>query len=183
MADPRFTPRPSRVKRRVLLAAAGWAAPSAAISVSAPAIAASGGGEDNGTANYYWDSESQGTYTRLDPATSGLSCEYSTQISYRADPWVEPPANGVLVVRVTFSQEVELDEVPSGWAQELPAVGGSAESYVFTLTPSAYGSALTFRFFGEAPGRLDVDTFMGLRNGAGTTWSTTDNADSTTLVE
>ncbi len=55
--------------------------PVVAVAAAAPQATA-GPAPDNGTANYFWDSESQESFTQLDPAQGGHVAHFSTQISY-----------------------------------------------------------------------------------------------------
>ncbi|WP_146202489.1 hypothetical protein [Branchiibius hedensis] len=76
-------------------------APVLFVGVVTPVASASSGPAPNSSANYFWDAESQDTYTRLEPAAGDLRFNYSTQISYQADPYVPPPDGACLEVTIS----------------------------------------------------------------------------------
>ncbi|WP_435745597.1 hypothetical protein [Microbacterium sp. PMB16] len=172
----------SGISRRTVVKAAAWSVPVIAVGVAVPLAAASGGVVNN-AANYYWDAEAQGDFTTLVAAQDGLKATFSTQISYRADPWVNPPAAASLVVVVTFSSPVTLDagSALGGWSAS-PAAGSTASSFTFIGTPSGFGGALTFNIVGSVPGALTSTATMSLLDGGMTTWARESSAETATLI-
>jgi hypothetical protein len=162
---------------------AAWSVPVIAAAVALPMAAASGSNTSNDVANYYWDAEAQGGYTALVPAAGALKATFSTQISYRADPWMSPPAGASLVIVVEFSSPVTLDPGSSlgSWVPA-PASGSSARTFTFTKTPASFGDALTFNVVGSSPGTLTSTATMSLLNGGATTWSSEPSAQTATIV-
>lgn len=171
------------ISRRTLIKGAAWSAPVIAVAVAAPLAAASATVVPNSTANYYWDAEAQGAFTSLVAASGGLRATFSTQISYRANPWMSPPAGGSLVVVVTFSSPVTLDPASSfgAWAPQ-PVGGSTATSFTFIRTPSSFGDALSFNVIGSAPGELRSTATMTLLNGGSATATTEPSAETAVLV-
>lgn len=172
----------SGISRRTVIKGAAWSVPVIAVGAAVPLAAASTGGTINSVANYYWDAEAQGDFTTLVAAQDGLRATFSTQISYRADPWVNPPADASLVVVVTFSSPVTLDAGSSigGWTST-PGLGSTASSFTFIATPSGFGGALTFNIVGSAPGALTSTATMSLADGGSTTWAQESSAETATL--
>ncbi|MCT1478066.1 hypothetical protein [Microbacterium sp. p3-SID336] len=171
------------ISRRTLIKGAAWSAPVIAVAVAAPLAAASGTVVPNGVANYYWDAEAQGAFTSLVAAGGGLRATFSTQISYRANPWVNPPSGASLVVVVSFSSPVTLDPASSfGQWTPVPPGGSSATSFTFTRTPSSFGDALSFNVIGTAPGALTSTATMSLINGGSATATTEPSAQTATLI-
>ncbi|MDF2508138.1 MAG: hypothetical protein K0Q52_1997 [Microbacterium sp.] len=162
---------------------AAWSVPVIAATVALPMAAASGSNISNNAANYYWDAEAQGGYTALVPAAGALKATFSTQISYRATPWMNPPAGGSLVVVVEFSSPVTLDPGSSlgAWAPA-PASGSFSQTFTFTKTPASFGDALSFNVVASAPGALTSTATMRLLNGGETTWSSEPSAQTATIV-
>ncbi|MFC0675139.1 hypothetical protein [Brachybacterium hainanense] len=180
-------PPVSHPSRRAALRGAAWAAPVVGIAISAPALAASEGGPvPNEEADYYWSSESQGTYTRLDAEPGRLSAQYSTQVSFRSNPpGTQPPAGGVLVLRVEFDQPVTIERLTTTqWdLMEPGSLDTPSAVWEFHLSPSGQGGSLDFALVGTRPGPISVETTMGLHFGGPTTWSETRNGTSAVLVE
>ena len=170
------------ISRRTLVKGAAWSVPVIAAAVALPMAAASGSNTSNDLANYYWDAEAQGGYTALVPAAGELRATFSTQISYRADPWANPPAGASLVVVVTFSSPVTLGPSTLGTWTAAPPSGSSATTFTFTKTPASYGDALTFNVVGSAPGALTSTATMSLTDGGTTTWSSEPSAQTATIV-
>jgi hypothetical protein len=170
------------ISRRTVIKGAAWSVPVIAVAAALPLAAASTGGTVNSEANYYWDAEAQGDFTTLVAAQDGLRATFSTQISYRADPWVNPPADASLVVVVSFSSPVTLDAGSSigGWTAT-PSLGSTASSFTFVATPSGFGGALTFNIVGSAAGALTSTATMSLVNGGTTTWAQEPSAETATL--
>ncbi|MGS0560052.1 hypothetical protein [Microbacterium aurugineum] len=170
------------VSRRTVVVGAAWSVPVIAAAVAVP-LAAASTNTSNDAANYYWDAEAQGAFTSLVPASGGLRATFSTQISYRADPWANPPTGASLVVVVTFSTPVTLDAASSfgSWVPA-PAGGSSATTFTFTKTPPNFGDALSFNVVGSAPGPLTSSATMSLVDGGTTTWSTEPSAQTATIV-
>lgn len=173
----------SGISRRTIVKGAAWSVPVIAAAVAVPLAAASVGGVVNSEANYYWAAESQGDYTTLSAAAGGLMATFSTQIAYRATPWVNPPAGASLVVIVTFDSPVRLDAGSSlgGWTPS-PALGSTATTFAFTLTPSSFGGGLTFNVVGTAPGTLTSTATMSLVDGGTTTWASESSGKSAMLI-
>lgn len=171
------------ISRRTLVKGAAWSVPVIATAVALPMAAASGNIVTNDEANYYWDAEAQGGFTALVPASGGLKATFSTQISYRATPWVNPPAGASLEVIVVFSSPVTLDPGSSfgSWVP-VPPSGSSATVFTFTKTPPNYGDALTFNVVGSVPGTLTSTATMRLIDGGATTWASEPSAQTTTIV-
>ncbi|QYM63045.1 hypothetical protein [Microbacterium sp. Se5.02b] len=171
------------ISRRTVIRGAAWSVPVIAAAVAMPMAAASGNVITNDAANYYWDAEAQGGFTTLVPATGGLKATFSTQISYRADPWVNPPAGASLEVVVVFSSPVTLDPAsPLGSWASVPPGGSSATVFTFTKTPPNFGDGLTFNVVGTAPGTLTSTATMRLVNGGTTTWASEPSAQTATIV-
>lgn len=170
------------ISRRTMVKGAAWSLPVIAVATAVPLAAASTGGTINSEANYYWDAEAQGDFTTLVAAQDGLRATFSTQISYRADPWVNPPADASLVVAVVFDSPVTIDAGSSigGWSAT-PGLGSTASSFTFVSTPSGFGRALTFNVVGSAPGPLTSTATMSLLNGGTTTWAQESSAETATL--
>lgn len=173
----------SGISRRAVVRGAAWSVPVIAVAVATPLAAASGGGTVNSDANYFWDAESEGDYTSLVAAGGGLAATFSTQISYRADPWVAPPASASLVVVVTFSSPVTLDPASTitGWVAT-PGLGSTGTTFTFVGTPAGFGGSLSFNIIGTVPGTLTSTATMSLTDGGTTTWAAESSAKSTTLV-
>lgn len=173
----------SGLSRRTVVKGAAWSVPVIAAAVAVPLAAASAGGFVNSEANYYWAAESQGDYTTLSAAAGGLMATFSTQIAYRANPWVNPPAGASLVVVVTFDSPVRLDAGSSlgGWAPS-PALGATATTFSFTVTPSSFGGGLTFNVVGSASGTLTSTATMSLINGGTANWTSESSGKSATLI-
>ena len=171
------------ISRRNVVKGAAWSVPVIAAAVALPMAAASGNNITNDEANYYWDAEAQGGFTALVPATGGLKATFSTQISYRATPWVSPPAGASLVVVVTFSSPVTLDPASSlgSWVP-VPPSGSTATTFTFTKTPPSFGDGLTFNVIGSASGPLTSTATMSLLSGGTTTWASESSAKTTTIV-
>ena len=170
------------ISRRTVVKGAAWSVPVIAVAVATP-LAAASGGVVNDEANYYWDSEAQGAFTSLDAAGDGLGATFSTQISYRADPWAAPPADASLVITVTFDRPVTLDlgSSISGWTVT-PALGSTATTFMFIAAPSAFGGSLSFNLTGAVPGDLTSTARMSLIDGGATTWAHESSQNSATLV-
>lgn len=173
----------SGITRRTIVKGAAWSVPVIAAAVAAPLAAASVGGVINSEANYYWAAESQGDYTTLSAAAGGLMATFSTQIAYRATPWVNPPAGASLVVVVTFDSPVRLDQGSSlgAWTAN-PGLGTTATSFTFMVTPSSFGGGLTFNVVGSVPGTLTSAATMSLINGGASTWASESSGKSATLT-
>lgn len=171
------------LSRRTLVKGAAWSVPVIAAAVALPMAAASGNITGNDAANYYWDAEAQGGFTALVPAAGGLKATFSTQISYRADPWRNPPTDASLVIVVTFDSPVTLDPASSlgSWSAS-PSAGSTATVFTFTRTPSSFGDGLTFNVTGSAPGTLTSTATMSLVNGGTTTWASESSAQTATIV-
>ncbi|ALJ19095.1 hypothetical protein [Microbacterium sp. No. 7] len=163
--------------RRALLKGVAWTLPAIAVVAAAP-VAAATGTVPNDEANYYWDAESVGTYTKVEAAQSGLSGTFSTQISYRANPWTNPPADATLQVIVTFTQDVTIVP-PAGWTLVGSATG---QTFVFQRTPAGFGGALSFNFTGTVAGPVTATPTMSLINGGSATWSSLSEPGSAVLV-
>jgi len=168
--------------RRTVLRTAAWSVPVVAVATAAPQAAASSGPEPNADANYYWAAEAQGSYTSLVAAASGLAATYSTQVGYQATPWAAPPADGTLVLTLTFSQPVTMSTAPANWTKTAPTGNGPSTTFTFELTPSGFGGALTFNLTGSAAGAISVSTAMSLLNGGDASWTNTPNSADATLV-
>lgn len=174
----------SGVSRRTVVKTAAWSMPVIAAAVAVPLAAASGGGGTiNSEANYYWDAEAQGSFTTLVAAQDGLRATFSTQISYRAVPWVSPPDGASLVVVVAFDSPVTLDAGSSlgGWTAS-PGLGSTGTTFTFTITPSSFGGGLTFNVTGTVAGPLTSTATMSLVNGGTTTWAQEPSAETATLT-
>lgn len=173
------------ISRRALARSAAWSVPVVAIAVAAPAASASGGGPvPNGSANYFWDAESQSNYTRLDPAAGGLQFNYSTQISYQADPYVGPPDGACLEVTISFTREVTQADLVSGdWTKVTPSGNGPSETFTYRKCPSKQGGSLSVNFVGSKPGSIESSSTMTLINGGDTTWTNVVSEAETTLVD
>ncbi|WP_223627932.1 hypothetical protein [Microbacterium sp. EST19A] len=141
------------------------------------------GGAENDTANYYWDAEAEGQFTTLVAAQDGLLATFSTQVSYRAIPWVAPPAGASLVIVVVFDSPVTLSaaSVITGWSVT-PFLGSTASSFTFVATPSGFGGGLTFNVVGSVAGPLTSTATMTLVNGGTTTWAQESSAETATLT-
>lgn len=170
------------LSRRTVIKGAAWSVPVIAAAVAVPMAAASGGAI-NSEANYYWDAEAQGAFTSLAAAADGLKATFSTQISYRADPWMNPPADASLLVVVTFDSPVTLDPASSfgSWIPD-PAGGSTGTTFLFTKTPSSFGDGLTFNVIGSSPGPITSTATMSLLNGGTTSWASESSAQTATLV-
>lgn len=173
-----------QVSRRSVARGAAWSVPVIAISVAAPAVAASGGGlAPNSSANYFWSAESQDNYTRLDPAAGDLSFNYSTQISYQADPYVAPPAGACLEVTIAFDEPVtQVNLITGDWVEVNPAGDGPSTTFTYRHCPSAQGGGLSVNFVGSRAGVINSSSSMLLINGGDTTWSNFTSDASATLV-
>lgn len=171
------------ISRRTVIRGAAWSVPVIAVGVALPLAAASTGGTINSAANYYWDAEAEGAFTSLVAAQDGLQATFSTQISYRSDPFVSPPADASLVVVVEFDSPITLDAGSSlgGWSAT-PGLGSTASSFSFVITPPSFGGALTFNIRGSAPGPLTSTATMSLINGGTTTWAQEPSAQTATLT-
>jgi hypothetical protein len=171
------------ISRRSLVASAAWSVPVIAAAVALPMAAASGNNLTNREANYYWAAEAQGGFTALAAAAGGLKATFSTQIGYRATPWVSPPAGASLVVVVQFSTPVTLDPGTrlDAWVPSPPS-GSSATTFTFTRTPASFGDALTFNVIGSAPGELESRASMAVLNGGSTTWASEPSSKTAVLV-
>lgn len=170
------------LSRRSVIKGAAWSVPVIAAAIAVPMAAASGAAI-NSEANYYWDAEAQGAFTSLVPAVGGLKATFSTQISYRATPWVNPPAGASLVVVVTFDSPVTLDGASSfgSWTPD-PAAGSTGTTFVFTKTPPSFGDGLTFNVIGSGPGVLRSTATMTLIAGGTTTWASESSSQTASLV-
>ena len=175
----------SQISRRTVVKGAAWSVPVIAAAVAAPMAAASGDGNTvtNSDANYYWASESQSTWSSLDPAQGNLEVRYSTRIAFKQEPWTSgPPAGGVLQVTVVFSQDVTL-KAPIGqnWLQSSPAGLGPARTFVFQLSPSGFGGDISINLNGTTPGAITASSTMSLINGGTTTWAS-ESSDATAVL-
>ncbi|MEV4667698.1 hypothetical protein [Microbacterium sp. LWO12-1.2] len=115
---------------------------------------------------------------------SGAWITFSTQIGYRATPWVNPPAGASLVVVVVaFDSPVTLDGASSfgSWTPD-PAAGSTGTTFVFTKTPPSVGDGLTFNVIGSDPGALRSTATMSLINGGTTTWASESSSQTVSLV-
>lgn len=172
------------LSRRTLARNAVWATPVLLVGAVAPVAAASGGGPaPNSDSNYYWSAESQGHFTHLEPAAGHLDFNYSTQISYRADPYVAPPEKACLQVTITFDQPVTLQLlVTTGWDLLSPADNGPATTFVVQACPSGQGGGLSMELIGSQEGPITATSTMTLINGGSTTWSDVEDTASTDLI-
>lgn len=138
----------------------------------------------NGVANYFWDAESQNNYTRLDPAAGGLNFNYSTQISYQADPYVAPPKDACLEVTISFTKEVtQVNLVTENWTKVTPGGDGPSTTFTYRKCSSDQGGALSVNFVGFEAGSIEGSSTMTLINGGDTTWSNVVSTADATLVE
>lgn len=154
-----------------------------AAAIAAPAVAASSPGPaPNDSANYYWDVAAGTSFLTVDPASSELAFQISAQVSYRADPWVNPPDGASLQVIVVLDQPARLDRVDLGWGA-VPGVGSSAVQFTLTLTPASFGGGLSAAFVGTAPGEVVVQGTMSVLNPGGATWAQEPAIDSGQLVQ
>lgn len=114
---------------------------------------------------------------------SGAWITFSTQIGYRATPWVNPPAGASLVVAVAFDSPVTLDGASSfgSWTPD-PAAGSTGTTFVFTRTPPGFGDGLTFNVIGSGPGALRSTATMSLINGGVSTWASESSSRTASLV-
>lgn len=178
----RDAPLPATPARRRLLHGAAWATPLLAVATAAPAIAASEPGPaPNSSADYYWASAANGSYLTLAPAASELQFQVSAQISYRADPWADPPEGATLQVVVELSQPARLETSGAGW-EVSPAVGGTASSFVFSARPAGFGGALTGSFRGTAAGDLLVTGTMSVIDPGNASWAQEQASDAGRLT-
>lgn len=171
------------VTRRTLARNAAWATPVLLVGAVVPVASASGGSTNNDDANYYWSAESQGHFTHLEPAAGDLVFNYSTQISYRSDPYVAPPEKACLQVTIVFDQPVTLQRlVTDSWELISPADNGPATTFVVQACPSGQGGGLSMNLAGSQPGPITATSTMTLINGGSTTWSDVEDTASTDLV-
>jgi hypothetical protein len=176
------TPPSTFLPRRALLRGTAWSAPAITLAVAAPALAASPPGPvPNDEANYFWDVSADAPFLSVSPAESDLQFQASAQISYRAEPWVPPPAGASLQVIITLSQPARLAGIGDGW-DITPAVGSTAEEFTFTRTPSSQGGGLTGTFFGTEAGEITVQGVMSLLHPGEATWAEEPASDSGVLV-
>lgn len=155
------------LSRRTVIRGAAWSVPVVAAAVAVPMAAASTP-QPNSTANYYWDPSADADFTTLDAATSGLRAQFSTQISYQADPWVSPPEGATLVVTVFSSGPVTVNNVGNGWTHQ---VSGDGQTVTFMATPASFGGGLTADIVGTVPGPLTSTATMSLPDGGSATWA------------
>lgn len=182
MSTPDRTPSP--ISRRIVAKGVAWSAPAMVVATAAPAVAASGPGDGpvpNADANYYWDVGADAPFAELDPAQSELRFQFSTQINYRADPWVDPPAGASLQIAVQFTQPVTLESVGSGW-DATPGAGQTATEFVFVATPAAFGGGFTGSFLGSEAGEVSATAVMSVLNPGDATWAEEPGEDSGVLV-
>jgi hypothetical protein len=176
------TPPSTFLPRRALLRGTAWSAPAITLAVAAPALAASPPGPvPNDEANYFWREAANTRFLTVEPSADKLQFQASTQISYRAEPWVPPPAGASLQVILTLTQPARLTGIGDGW-DVTPAVGTTAEQFTFTRTPSSEGGGLTGTFFGTEAGEITVQGVMSLLNPGETTWAEEPASDSGVLV-
>lgn len=169
--------------RRSLLKGAAWGIPVLTASTLVPLAAATGGGGPvpGSEANYYWSQAAGTGLISLEPAESNRRFQLSTQISYTANPYVNPPSGAILQVSISFTQPVTIESLGWGWTNLTGA--GPSTTFVFQLTPSGQGGSLTASFLGTQAGNITATATMLLLNGGTTTWAQESVVDDDVLVD